>query len=307
MAIGDCDSSAEDAARQVPWASSSLGDDPHLTMEILQRGLSVDLIATARSDLETCSHDEMLTTVVDRNRRNQFDFLPVLGPAIDGAGAPGRIIGLIEIAPFMSAPTPDGQVHASMRALSEENLIGADASILDFVRNADLQVCRLVVSGHEISGLVTLSDLQRLPVRVALFGLVTHLEITMANAIHSEFGRTEGWIDRLPENRQQKLRYEIAKARGKEGLVDALLFTQFADKVTIIRTSPYFLFSKNNFKNELEQIRSLRDHLVHANDYAASVEAASQVCRTARLVDKWSKELWNWPRSASAPPRPRAE
>jgi hypothetical protein len=48
-------------------------------------------------------------------------------------------------------------VRHHMRPLSEENLIGADAGILDFVRDADRQRCRLVISGREIGGLVTLS------------------------------------------------------------------------------------------------------------------------------------------------------
>ena len=121
-----------------------------------------------------------------------------------------------------------------MRPLSEENLLGADASILAFVRDADHQKCRLIVSGHEISGLVSLSDLQRLPVCAALFGLITYLEIAMTGVIRQEFTGTDGWLNRIAEGRRQKLQVEIAQARLDEPLVDALLFTQFADKATII-------------------------------------------------------------------------
>ncbi len=128
--------------------------------------------------------------------RNQggFDYFPV----VECADAfPERVIGLVELAPFMHGATPRGCVRDQMRPLSEENLIGADASILAFIRNADQQECRLVVSGPEISGLVSLSDLQRLPVRAALFAMVTHLEITMAHAIRSECNRSEDWLIRL--------------------------------------------------------------------------------------------------------------
>jgi CBS domain-containing protein len=295
---------AEENVSQVAWAHSSLGDDPDLTIEALQSGLTVGLIATKRADLETCFHDEMLAAVVDRNRRNRFDFLPVLAPGTKQAGVGGRIVGVIEIAPFMSGPAVDEQIHERMRPLSEENLIGADASILAFVRDADRQKCRLVVSGREISGLVTLADLQRLPVRAALFGLVTHLEIIMANAIRREFNGNEAWIDRLPEGRQKLLHEKIDEARKHEDLVDALLFTEFPDKAAIIRKSPLFLnskseLSKSEFKNEFEDIRSLRDYLAHANDYAASADAASQACRIVRLIDKWSKQLRDWPRPSA--------
>jgi hypothetical protein len=140
--------------------------------------------------------------------------------------------------------------------------------------------------------------LQQLPVRVALFGLVTYLEILMRNAIHHEFGHTETvWIEHLPPGRREKIKEEIDKARAGDGLVDVVLFTQLADKVTIIRKCPRFSFEKSSFKSDFHQIQSLRDNLAHANDYAASPEAACKVCSTVRLMDKWSKVLLDWLRA----------
>src|SRR5262245_37328916 len=167
------------------WANSSIDDDPQITLSAFQSGLTVDLIATRRADFATCLHDETLSSVVERNRQNQFDYLPVFGST--SARKPESIVGLIEIAPFMHELDTAGIVRNVMRPLSEDNLIGGDASILAFVRDADHQRCRLVVSGHEISGLVSLSDLQKLPVRAALFALVTCLEMIMANVIRREF------------------------------------------------------------------------------------------------------------------------
>jgi len=46
---------------------------------------------------------------------------------------------------------------------------GADASILDFVWDADTKPCRLVVSGSKIVGLASFHDLQKLPARAAPF------------------------------------------------------------------------------------------------------------------------------------------
>jgi hypothetical protein len=38
----------------VPWASKSIGDEPHATIKALQEGLTVSLIATKRADFVTC-------------------------------------------------------------------------------------------------------------------------------------------------------------------------------------------------------------------------------------------------------------
>jgi hypothetical protein len=168
-------------------------------LETFHRGLTVDLIVTKRALLETCAADEALASVIERNRSNAFDFLPVTEPASRKPDSCARIVGLIEILPYMHGKEPQGDVREIMRPLSEENLIGADASIIAFVRNADHQRCRLVISGPEISGLVSLSDLQRLPVRAALFAMVTQLEMIMASCIRSEFGNSDGGLSEFPK------------------------------------------------------------------------------------------------------------
>src|SRR5262249_28051472 len=136
------------------WAYSSIGTEPQVTLEALQEGLTVSLIATPRKDFASCAQDEMIATVVEHNRQNRFDFLPVVEAPRNAGGSSDRIIGIIEIAPYVHEATVDGNVGEMMRPLSEENLIGADASILAFVRDADRHKFRLVVSGREISGLV---------------------------------------------------------------------------------------------------------------------------------------------------------
>ena len=250
--------------RQPPWAQMPIRGQPRATVDAFQRGLTVNLIATHRASFETCRQDEILSNVVERNRQKAFDFLPVVEPAGD------RIVGMVEIAPYMHAETPEANIGLLMHPLSEENLLGADASILTFVRDADRQKCRLIVSGHEISGLVSLSDLQWLPVRAALFGLVTNLEIIMINVIRYEFNGTEEWLDRLLKRRRLRLQDQLGKARVGDAFVDALLFTQFADKVNILSKSERWKIRKDQFDSEFERIHSLRNHLAHANDYCTA-------------------------------------
>ena len=76
--------------------------------------------------------------------------------------------------------------------------------------------------------------------------------------------------------------------------MDTLLFTQFADKKRILRKSPWLKIGKDKFESELDKIRKLRDRVAHANEYAATPEAASETCGTVRLIDKWSAEFSQW-------------
>ena len=150
--------------------------------EAVHTGLTVQLIATPRAQLMTCKADEAASLVLQRNTE-RYDHLPVL----DLAAGEERIVGLFNASIFFKAPIPDDQVRNHMLPLAEEYLIGADASILDFVIDADSKPCRLVLAGARIAGLISLSDLQRLPVRAALFVLITGFEIAMTEAIRRRY------------------------------------------------------------------------------------------------------------------------
>jgi hypothetical protein len=266
------------------WANSD-ADDHQLTVDSFQKGLTVDLIATSRSHFVTCGADEELSEVVARNLRTKFDFMPVVETA--NPEASGHIVGLVELLPYRNGKDAEGLVRDRMRALSDENLIGANASILTYLREADTCRCCLVVSGRNISGLVSLSDLQKLPVRAALFAMVTYLEIVMASAIRQEFPESMSAIQRLSESRRAMVEKKVAESKKQDAYIDALLFTEFCDKVTIIKKMAKSPWSKSKFQDDLDRIQALRNALAHANDYASSREDAMEVCATVRLIDKW--------------------
>jgi hypothetical protein len=202
-----------------------------------------------------------------------------------------RIVGLFHAAGFRDGHAPCGPVADHLLPLSEEYLIGADASILDFITDADTRPCRLVLAGPSISGLVSLSDLQRLPVRAALFALITGLEITMAEAIKRTFSANPDWMPLLSKDRQAKIDEEIRKSKDSDAFVDPLLFTQFADKRTIITKTCQIGESRSALGGRLKTIENLRDKVAHANEYAATPKQARNVCAVVRDLLALRKQI----------------
>lgn len=261
------------------WANHeevSSGD----VFEALHSGLTVGLISTPRSVLMTCTPNDTLSDVIERNIE-PYDFIPVIGQA---SGNKDHVLGLFHAAKFFHAASPEGHIKEHYCPLSEEFLIGADASILDFIKTADERPCRLVISGSGIVGLVSLSDLQKLPVRATLFALITGFEIIMAEAIKRIFPIDEAWMRYLNDGRREKINAEIEKARKEDSFVDTLLFTQFCDKADIITKSLDLGRSKTVLRSDLKQLQELRDNLAHANEYAASIEHAKNVCTLVRKL-----------------------
>lgn len=248
----------------------------------LHAGLNVSMIATARKHFVCCRLDDNLRSVAKGNQR-KFDFMPVL----QGAGDIDHIVGIIQLDRYFETSAPDVPVSEDFRPLHESYLIGADASILSFIKEADSRPFRLLISDQGVIGLVSLSDLQNLPVRAALFSMVTGLEMAMTKAIQLADPGGKNWIKCISAERQVDLQKRIKDEKQKGGIVTELLFTQFCEKRDIL--------IKLVFKNETKRLREelarkfrriekLRNDLAHANDYAVDNQSAANVCTIVRDV-----------------------
>ena len=167
---------------------------PHDEFGSLQRGLTVELIATRRCDLVTCRNDELISEVMERmSSTERYDYLPVTDGANDGAG---RIVGLYSTIEAAAGGGDAERIYEHSCPLSEEFLIGAKTRILDYMVEGHAKPVRFVVSDYGIVGIVALSDLQKAPARVALFALITGFEITMSEVIKSRFP-CDDWMQLL--------------------------------------------------------------------------------------------------------------
>lgn len=170
--------------------------------------------------------------------------------------------------------------------MTEDFIIGGDTPILEFIKDADTRPCRLLVSAASIVGLVSLSDLQRFPVRAVLFALVTGFEITMMEAV-TRLDKDEAvWLAMLTPERRDKIEQEKQDAEARDAFVDTLLFAQFADKKKILAKHGVEGRSRSELQIILDRIESLRDKVAHANEYATTGAQARTVCATVRDLRK---------------------
>lgn len=265
------------------------------TFETLHRGLTVELIMTRRKDLVTCGPGQKAAAVLERNRagngarREIYDYLPVE----DG----DEIVGLFRTRRRdASPPTEDRVVETLMDSLSPKNLIGSDGTILDFLREVDDRPYRLVVSGNGISGLVTWSDLQKLPVRTALFGLITGLELEITRAIGRRYPQGEDWLMYLTPWAKKRVKRLINRAAKNDSAVDSLLFTVFWDKTSILRgIGCPGSWAESEYEEAFETIRKLRNEVAHARDYVASREDVERLQVTIHSLLSLRDQVAVWP------------
>lgn len=253
--------------------------DFEMTMQGLETGLQVQHIATLGQKLRTCQIDDkrdIATLFADRQFEG-FDHIPVRkGSSIHG----------------VISRENKGNIEENLQRLDESNLISAQEPLTRFIPLMVITPYRLVLQGASIQGIVTRSDLLKLPVRLFVFSLVTHLEILMSNIIRAKYPNSQDdykWLEFLKSERQERVREKQQElTRGNYGL-SLLESTDFCDKRDIVRKLGPFT---GKFKKDFETIeKNLRDKVAHAGDYAHNDEEMKLFIERISLAEKWIKEL----------------
>src|SRR5437868_6318955 len=135
--------------------STGLESDQQHFWSSLEGAATVRQIATFEG-LVTCQKHSLMSEVMSYANESDFDHLPVQH------GKDGSFVGLLNLADQEGTDLND-RVEDVMEPIGPSNLISADAPLLRFVETADSRRCRLVLDGTTITGIITLSDLQKLP------------------------------------------------------------------------------------------------------------------------------------------------
>ena len=276
----------------ITWAARPLDVDHAAVFVSFERAANVSLIATFEPQLKCCTATEDVTDVVRRSDFAEYDFLPVRrGEEIVG------LLNRAEQARALDAEETEAHrtVLDAMHPLDQSILMSSEASLLAFVASADAHPCRLVISGTRINGIVTVADIQKLPVRPILFLLVTHLEMLMAEALRAVFPDGDGWLNCLKPPRRKALEKKWQALKYRDMELDKLVVAEFCDKKEALIASDVPLpFGKGKAAKQIEQIEVLRNGLAHAGEYAATREAAARCAETVRLTQWWINLLNNW-------------
>jgi hypothetical protein len=164
----------------------------------------------------------------------------------------------------------DGELGTHEKQFSPEQCLSARrpiSEVMDALRGNG-QV--FILHSDRVDSIITKGDLQKAPVRMWLFGLVSLLEMQLLRLIRMRFGE-EGWQKLLTEKRMdaaKKMHEDRRKANSQIQVSDCL---QFCDKRDIlVKTAELWnelgFQSKNKAEKILKDLEELRDHLAHGQD-----------------------------------------
>ncbi len=213
-----------------------------------------------------------------------------------GVRRDGIVVGYVNRADLVGGALDDHFTVFDQAALMDESTPILDA--MQQLRESPRLFVRLL--GH-VSGIVTKGDLQKAPVRMWLFGVISLLEMQFLRFIRVCYP-DERWTSLISGDRLIIAQGLLNDRRTRNEDIDLADCLQFADKRTIViknerlRSSLGFQ-SKTSGENQLKQFEHLRDELAHAQDIVSSqwpglvdlAAAAEQVLRNAEELDPKSR------------------
>lgn len=130
-----------------------------------------------------------------------------------------------------------------------------------------------VLERNQVTGIVTRGDLQKAPIRMLLFGLISLLEMNLQKIIRIYYPY-ESWENLLSKKRIENVKDLLVERKKRNEAIDLIDCLQFCDKRTIIMKNKKIINkiwngSMKSIKTLLKNIEALRDRLAHSQDIVA--------------------------------------
>jgi hypothetical protein len=167
-----------------------------------------------------------------------------------------------------------GKCGDHVKSFAPYQIVASTTPIIDLLplMNECEQV--FVLERTKVNGIVTRADLQKWPVRLLLFGLVSLLEAYMLHSVRKCYPG-ESFKDALKSKRVTYAENMLAERRKGNVDIDLADCLQMCDKRDLLLKTKVFSDApcSDNAKNCydcLKKIEKLRDHLAHAQDLTSA-------------------------------------
>nr|WP_321464434.1 hypothetical protein [uncultured Desulfobulbus sp.] len=187
------------------------------------------------------------------------------GLAIAGVRLQGLVAGYVRQEDLESGPC-----GAHLRSFPAVETVADTANFIDVVKVIAQHEHCFVTILDQVGAIITKHDLEKPPMRMFLFGVITLGEMVMTDIIRQRFG-DGSWLQHISPQRLEKakqLQEERLRRGQKVDLIDCL---QYGDKGTILSSLDDFRFSiglesRNAARKALKELESLRNNLAHTQE-----------------------------------------
>lgn len=168
----------------------------------------------------------------------------------------------------------EGVCGAQLQPFDDAVVISDAAPLADVVPKLDRSPRLFTRILGVVSGIVTMSDLQKPPVRMWLFGMISLVEMRMGRLVE-QLCDGESWRQFLSEGRLHKAEAMLEERRRRNQNLNLLDCLQFSDKGQIIARNEAIrsltrFTSRRQVEDVCKALENLRNNLAHSQDILSS-------------------------------------
>jgi hypothetical protein len=147
-----------------------------------------------------------------------------------------------------------------------------------------------------VGGIITMSDLQKPPVRMWVFGMVTLMEMRATRLIELKC-QGDSWKQYLSESRLQKAEALLEERKRRNQNLDLIDCLQISDKGQIIARNEELrrltrMQSRRQTEQSIKMLESLRNNLAHSQDIiSCDWETIVGLCKDMERVIRGTEEV----------------
>jgi hypothetical protein len=219
---------------------------------------------------------------------------------VAGVRKNGRVSGYVE-KPDLS----HGRVSESAKSFDVSVLVTESTGLFKLLSRLRDVPQLFVLDSHQVGSIVTRSDLQKAPVRLFLFGMITLIEMHFLRMIRDQC-ENDSWKSKARDYVDEAERVFLSR-RNRNQAIDLAECLTFTGKVTVVTNTRQLcrrlgFDSKESAQASLERLVDLRNALAHGQDILLGLwpEIIDIVEDAERILDQCEKDLRNGERDAGA-------
>lgn len=175
----------------------------------------------------------------------------------------GLVVGYVK-----RADLSDGTLDNHLVKFNPDDIVDESTQLVDVLKRLRKTTWLFVLILGRIGGIVTRGDIQKAPLRMWLFGLVSMIEMQLLRIIR-ERCPNDRWENFLTDNRIAKAQHLLSDRRKRNEEIDLADCLQFCDKREVILNLGLRIAEGVDLLSMLKEIEDLRDKLAHAQDIIA--------------------------------------
>lgn len=196
----------------------------------------------------------------------------------------GLVTGYVEQDEITDQPLAEQAIP-----LAEASVLTTSAPFQEIITRLDSNRFLIITALGQPTGVIVRNDLQKHPMRMWLFGMVTLFDMKITRLLRGFFG-DDGWVQHVSESRLEKAKQlQSERARRKQS-VDLMDCLQLGDKGQLMARSGelrerYWNRSRRHIDRVIKQLERLRNNLAHSQDIVTeNWEAIVRIAETLDLL-----------------------